>query len=71
MPGDESKPTISASITGVGARHSSTGEKMYLQRLVDKHGVDNIAEMSRDRKLNPEQRTEGELRRALWRGGFA
>ncbi|TFK42734.1 ribosome biogenesis protein Nop16 [Crucibulum laeve] len=61
--------TISASFSGVGARHAAIGETSYLQRLVDKYGS-NIEKMSRDRKLNPEQRTAGELKRALRRAGF-
>ncbi|KAJ7582616.1 ribosome biogenesis protein Nop16 [Mycena floridula] len=64
-----SKNTISASITGVGARHASVGEKAYLQRLLDKYGG-NISAMAKDRKLNSEQRTEAQLRRALNRAGF-
>lgn len=66
----DSSNTLSASITGVGGRHSSNGETRYLQRLVDKYGA-NLAGMSKDQKLNPDQRTEGQLRRALQRGGFS
>jgi nucleolar protein 16 len=38
----------------------------YLERLVKKHGGD-VERMAKDRKLNPEQRTVGELRRGLRR----
>lgn len=43
---------------------------MYLQRLLEKHGKD-VDAMARDRKLNTDQRTAGELRRALRRAGIA
>lgn len=46
------------------ARHPSQGEIKYLERLVDKYGED-VERMARDRKLNAEQRTAGQLRRAL------
>jgi len=42
----------------------SSGEIKYLGPLVKKHG-DDVHAMWRDRKLNPEQRTVGQLRRAL------
>ncbi|KAJ7168233.1 ribosome biogenesis protein Nop16 [Mycena crocata] len=61
--------TLSAAISGAGPRHASGGEVAYLQRLVDTHGTD-VEQMARDRKLNPEQRTEGQLRRSLKRCGF-
>lgn len=61
--------TLSAAISGVGPRHASTGELAYLDRLVQKYG-DDIERMARDRKLNPEQRTAGELRRGLKRAGI-
>ena len=51
------------------ARHASQGEIKYLQRLVDKYGND-MEQMARDRKLNADQRTAGELRRALKRAGL-
>ncbi|KAF9049373.1 hypothetical protein BDZ89DRAFT_978328 [Hymenopellis radicata] len=69
VPTDGTGHTISASLTGVGARFSAHGEVGYLRRLVDKYGHD-IEKMARDRKLNPEQRTAGELRRALKRAGI-
>jgi len=61
--------TLSAAISGAGPRHASGGEVAYLQRLVDKHGTD-VEQMARDRKLNPEQRTLGQLTRSLKRCGF-
>ncbi|KAJ7470288.1 ribosome biogenesis protein Nop16 [Mycena latifolia] len=61
--------TLSAAISGAGPRHASGGEVAYLQRLVDTHGTD-VEQMARDRKLNPEQRTAGQLRRSLKRCGF-
>jgi len=51
------------------ARHPSQGEIKYLERLVDKYGED-VERMARDRKLNAEQRTAGQLRRALKRAGL-
>ncbi|KAI3607409.1 hypothetical protein WG66_005250 [Moniliophthora roreri] len=63
---------ISASLSGVGPRYASKGEKDYLGRLVEKYGLggESVEKMARDRKLNTEQRTEGELRRALKRAGW-
>jgi nucleolar protein 16 len=37
-------------------------------RLIRKHGED-VENMARDRRLNPEQRTPGELRRGIRRAG--
>ncbi len=43
---------------------------IFLQKLISKHGQDVVA-MTRDRRLNPDQRTEGEIRRAIKKaGGF-
>jgi hypothetical protein len=50
------------------SRFSSKGEVTFLQKLISKHGSD-VEAMARDRRLNPEQRTEGELRRAIRRAG--
>jgi hypothetical protein len=63
--------TASGSQDGVSseARYAPTGERAYLRRLIARHGTD-IAGMAKDRKLNWEQRTEGELRRGLRRSGF-
>ncbi|KAJ7261331.1 ribosome biogenesis protein Nop16 [Mycena haematopus] len=62
--------TLSISISGAGPRHASGGEVAYLQRLVDKYGTD-VEQMAKDRKLNAEQRTVGQLTRSLKRCGFA
>ena len=45
-------------------------EITYLKKLVEGYGED-VERMAKDRKLNPEQRTVGELRRALGRAGLA
>lgn len=50
------------------ARHTSEGERRYLARLVGRYG-DDYAQMGRDRRLNPAQKTPGELRRAVTRAG--
>jgi nucleolar protein 16 len=51
-------------------RFTSKGEMIFLQKLISKHGRDVVA-MTRDRRLNPDQRTEGEIRRAIKKaGGF-
>jgi nucleolar protein 16 len=43
---------------------------IFLQKLISKHGRD-VAAMIRDRRLNPDQRTEGEIQRAIKKaGGF-
>lgn len=49
-------------------RFSSEGEIGYLRRLVERHGGD-VEAMARDRKLNPDQRTVGELRRLMKNAG--
>lgn len=52
-------------------RFASTGERGQLQRLVGRYGED-VEAMARDRKMNPEQRTAGSVRRAIRKaGGFA
>ncbi|TFK29784.1 hypothetical protein FA15DRAFT_663049 [Coprinopsis marcescibilis] len=61
--------SVPQSSTGPNIRHPAAGELVYLQRLVDKYG-DNVERMAKDRKLNPDQRTEGQLRRALKSSGF-
>ena len=45
-------------------RHQSSRESEWIQRLVDRHG-DDTAAMFRDRKLNPMQQSEGDLRRRI------
>ncbi|OJA17430.1 hypothetical protein AZE42_04813, partial [Rhizopogon vesiculosus] len=49
-------------------RHSSCGERSYLARLIQKYG-DDYDSMARDRRLNTEQKTVGELKRAVGRAG--
>jgi len=61
--------TLSAAISGAGPRHASGGEVAYMQRLVEAYGGD-VEQMARDRKLNPEQRTVGQLTRSLKRCGL-
>jgi nucleolar protein 16 len=56
--------TLSLPLSGAGARHVSAGEVKYLDRLAKKYG-NNVEGMAGDLKLNPEQRTVGQLRRAL------
>lgn len=52
-------------------RFTSAGELASLRRLVGKYNRD-VEAMARDRKLNSDQRTAGELRRAIEKaGGFA
>ncbi|CEJ56558.1 Nucleolar protein 16 [Penicillium brasilianum] len=53
-------------------RHQSSREGEWISRLIEKHG-DNISAMVRDRKLNPMQQTEGDIRRRLnkWKKGQA
>ena len=51
-------------------RFASNAELEVLRRLVHKHG-DNMDAMSRDIKLNRDQKTKGQLKRQLGRvGGF-
>jgi len=51
-------------------RFTSKGEMIFLRKLMSKHGRD-VAAMTRDRRLNRDQRTEGEIRRAIKKaGGF-
>ncbi|KAJ7197164.1 ribosome biogenesis protein Nop16, partial [Mycena pura] len=59
----------SGPFVGAGPRMASRLEAAYLQRLVAKHGTD-VQKMARDRKLNAEQRTVGELTRGLRRCGL-
>lgn len=53
-------------------RHQSSHEGEWISRLIEKHG-DNIAAMVRDRKLNPMQQTEGDIRRRInkWKKSHA
>lgn len=56
--------TLSVPLSGTGSRHVSSGEIKYLRPLLKAYG-NNIEGMAGDLKLNPEQRTVGQLRRAL------
>jgi len=58
---------LAASAT-VQQRYTSEGERLYLERLVRKYG-DDLQKMARDRRLNPEQRTANELKRAIAKAG--
>ena len=49
-------------------RHSSAAERIWLSRLVKKHG-DDYEDMSRDHKLNVWQKTPGELKRMVKKAG--
>ncbi|KAL9714994.1 Nucleolar protein 16 [Leucoagaricus gongylophorus] len=62
--------TLSFASSGVGPRYSSKAETLYLQKLVDKYG-DNIDQMTKDHKLNSDQRTPVQLRNALRRAGLS
>jgi len=61
--------TLSVPLSGAGHRHTAVGEVAYLQRLVKKYGND-VERMAIDRKLNPDQRTAGQLKRALRNSGL-
>ncbi|KAF9532328.1 ribosome biogenesis protein Nop16 [Crepidotus variabilis] len=61
--------TLALPVSGVGARHVSIGELKYLQPLLKKHGG-NLNAMAGDLRLNPEQKTAGQLRRALRSAGL-
>jgi len=49
-------------------RHASSGEVEWLRELVKVYGNDFSA-ASRDRRRNPWQRTEGEIRRSVFKAG--
>ncbi len=51
-------------------RMQSQREKEWIERLVERWG-DDWGGMVRDRKLNPQQQSEGDLKRrvGVWRGG--
>ncbi|KAK0210345.1 ribosome biogenesis protein Nop16, partial [Desarmillaria ectypa] len=69
VPTNKTQTTLSIALTGSGPRHTAKGELEYLLKLVKKYGKD-AEKMAKDRKLNPDQRTTGELRRALKRAGL-
>lgn len=45
-------------------RHMSKREEEWALRLIERHG-DNIGAMAHDKKLNPMQQTEGDIRRRI------
>ncbi|EJF65751.1 hypothetical protein DICSQDRAFT_48838 [Dichomitus squalens LYAD-421 SS1] len=59
---------LSEARAGPVPRHTSKGEHATLQRLIAKHGED-VEAMARDVKLNVDQRTAGELKRAIRKAG--
>ena len=59
---------LSEARAGPVPRWTSKGEHATLQRLVAQHGED-VEAMARDVKLNADQRTAGELRRAIRKAG--
>lgn len=73
-PGAEPTPVVQSleelaqTRGGPVARHSSSGELGVLRRLVAKYGQD-LEAMARDRKLNVDQRTAGQLGRAIKKAG--
>lgn len=69
VPANPDARTLSIPLSDTGPRHTSGGERRYLEDLVKKYG-DDVERMARDRKLNPEQHTAGSLRRALRRAGL-
>ena len=59
---------LSEARAGPVPRFTSKGELATLEVLVGKYG-DDVAAMARDVKLNADQRTAGELRRAIRKAG--
>lgn len=57
------------SVKATTIRTSSNGERRYLGRLIDAHGMDFEA-MARDRKRNAQQYSVGQLRRAIEKAGM-
>lgn len=45
-------------------RHQSKREEEWITRLIERHG-ENYSAMARDRKLNPMQQSEGDLKRRI------
>ncbi|KAI0256461.1 ribosome biogenesis protein Nop16 [Lactifluus subvellereus] len=68
---EKPKPELIGALPDVSAnvlRFSSKGEVSFLQKLISKYGHD-VEAMARDRRLNPDQRTGGEIRRAINKAG--
>jgi len=68
LASDSKTPANQRSSLGVGSRHVLSSLK-YIQPLVEKYGG-NVKSMAFDLKLNPEQRTVGQLRRLLRKAGL-
>jgi nucleolar protein 16 len=66
---DSNTLSVAQSNTGPNKRHAATGEVAYLSRLTSKYG-DDVECMATDRRLNSEQRTAGQIRRALKNAGL-
>ena len=52
-------------------RHQSEREREWIERLVERYGEENTGAMARDRRLNPMQQTEADIRRRIriWKEG--
>ncbi|KAE8338142.1 hypothetical protein BDV24DRAFT_138907 [Aspergillus arachidicola] len=54
----------SSAVKAKKPRHMSEREVEWITRLIERHG-DNVTAMVRDRKLNPMQQTEGDIKRRI------
>lgn len=66
----EERTAAENSIKASSLRYASSAEQEYLRSLVKKHGTD-IQAMARDFKINQDQRTAGQLKKAFARCGGA
>lgn len=64
----EERTAAERSIKASSLRYASPAEVEYLRSLVKKHGTD-IQAMARDYKLNQDQRTAGQLKKAFAKCG--
>lgn len=64
----EERTAEQSKIKAASLRFASSAEQDYLRQLVKKHGTD-ISAMAKDFKLNQDQRTAGQLRKAFARCG--
>lgn len=64
----EERTAAERSIKASSLRYASSAEQEYLRSLVQKHGSD-IQAMAKDFKLNQDQRTAGQLKKAFARCG--
>ena len=62
--------TVISSTRTSRPRYTSDQEMNYLMRLISKYGADDVEGMAKDGQLNPEQKTAGELGRAIRRAGL-